>query len=458
MNAKKTAGIVVVLLIVFLTVSYLSYPLVGPDSGYYLSMAREFYSGKIYFVDIATSYNPLAVIVLGLPYLFQNSPDFRLSLLINFIVIWTSSYILFSILQKINNAKKDNLFYSLFFVLASLMLDGSQIMLEPISVFFQLTGLLLYLMYRDSEKYRYLFFAGITIALSFLSKQYGMFILAPIGIDILINRKAIFKKSAIMALGFLVPIGLFFLYLTGNGASFIESINYMLGRGIHYDRGNGTGINYSTSTYLIGFSAFIACNLYLLLVPVLLLKIRKNFDYKGLLFISVLPFSLLVLIPASYPHYFQYVLPYALMAFVYLLSITDSSRIRKFSTVAFAISILIMGIVAAVSYSRRDVKIDWQETFIKEVSAQIPKQSKVFIDGANPALYYLCDFQSINLKKIGFTFPGYFYPKTIVQYRESNSYLIVTKEALLSYKGLLDEFSGKEITIKNQTYHIIKME
>ena len=50
-----------------------------------------------------------------------------------------------AILQKITANKKENTFYALFFVLVSLLLDGSYLMLEPISVFFQLIGLLFYL-------------------------------------------------------------------------------------------------------------------------------------------------------------------------------------------------------------------------------------------------------------------------------------------------------------------------
>lgn len=457
MNVQKTARIVVIILIVFLTISYLSYPLMGPDSGYYLSMAREFYSGKIYFVDIATSYNPLAVIILGLPNLLIDSPDLRWSLLINFTVIWASSYILFSILQKINNAKKDNVFYSLFFVLCSLMLDGNQIMLEPISVFFQLTGLLFYLMYRDSEKTSYLFFAGIAIALSFLSKQYGLFILAPIGIDILINKKAIVKKAVVVALGFSIPVLLLLLYLKTNGICFTEFINYILGKGIHFDRGNGTGINYSASTYFIGFGIFIAYNLYVFLIPILCFKIRKSFDYKNGVFVLGLPFSFLVLAAASYAHYFQYVLPYALIALVFLVANTTFPS-NKFKELAFGFSIVIMTVVAGISFSRRQEKIDLQELSVKQFSAAIPKKSKVFIDGASPAYYYLCDFQSINLKQIGFTFPGYFYPKTIVKHMDSQSYLIVAKEAYPSYRSEVDDFPKREVSIFNQIYYIIKKE
>ena len=457
MDIKKTSLILVVIVIVFLSVSYLSYPLVGPDSGYYLATAREFYFGKVYFIDIATAYNPLAIIILGLPYLFSSHPDPRYSLTINLFVIWISAFVLYTILQKIKNNKKENTFYALFFVLVSLLLDGSYLMLEPISVFFQLLGLFLYLKNKDSNKYGYLFFAGAAFAFSFLSKQYGLFILAPIGIDILINKNQIAKKISLLAVGFIIPLSLFYFYLSCNGAHFSEFLNYILGSGIHLDKGNGTGINYNLLSYLIGFGVFAIYNLYVLFIPILVFKNRKSIDYKNLLFILLLPFSLLVLFSASYAHYFQYVLPYSLIAFAYLIA-TSKVQINKYKEVVFLISILIMISISVMSFTRKQEKIDLQVATLQQLSSVIPNKSEVYLDGISPAFYYLCDYKSIQLNTIGFTFPGYFFPKTIIQNMKKNSFLVVSKDAFFSYRSLVSSFSKKEITINEQTFFVIKKE
>lgn len=457
MNIKKLALFIVVVSIVFLSISYFSYPLVGADSGFYLAYSREFYNGNSYFIDIATSYNPLAIITLGIPFLFSTHPDPRFSLMINMFFIWMSSFVLFTILQKIKSNKTDNVFYALFFVLGTLLLDGSHLVLEPISVFFQLLGLLCYLLNKESNRYSYLFFAGIAIALSFLSKQYGLFILAPIGIDILLNKKEILKKSLLLGIGFIFPVALFYCYLSNNDASFIEFINYILGKGMHFDRGNSTGINYTITTYLIGFGLFLFYNLYVLLIPYLVIKNRNYLDSKNLLFIIILPFSLLVLVVASYAHYFQYVLPYSILAFVFLSQMT-TTPISKFKDVVFLISILIMSAISVLSFTRKQDKIDLQEEGIQQLSAVIPTNSEVYLDGISPAFYYLCDYKSIQLNTIAFTFPGYFYPKTIVQNMKKNSFLVVSKEAYLSYRSLVGTFSKKEITIKNQTFFVLKKE
>ncbi len=67
-NIKYSYGLV--LLILFVSITAFVYPLISADSGYYLANARDLYNGNKYFIDIATAYNPLSIIVIGLPFLF----------------------------------------------------------------------------------------------------------------------------------------------------------------------------------------------------------------------------------------------------------------------------------------------------------------------------------------------------------------------------------------------------
>jgi hypothetical protein len=62
------------------------FPLLGPDSGYYLAMMRDFYSGKAYFTEIATIYNPLSQLWFDLPFIASAHPDLRLPFLIFFYI------------------------------------------------------------------------------------------------------------------------------------------------------------------------------------------------------------------------------------------------------------------------------------------------------------------------------------------------------------------------------------
>lgn len=441
------------LLMVFLLFCYFSYPLLGPDSGFYLSYARGFYQGKIYFTEMAIAYNPLAIITLGFPMLFAENPDPRWSLLINMVFIVAAAFILHRILDHIRRDRQ-NVFYAWFFVLACLMLDGSHLVLEPVSVCYQLAGLLLYLNFKKSERKIYLVFAGLAFALSFLSKQYGLFILAPVGIDLLLSRKNMVKNTVLMALGFVVPIGLFYCYLSGHGVGPIDFIRHILGMGLQLDKGSGTGINYSLLTYLIGFGVFVAFNLYVLLLPGLLYKARRAFKIKNALYIIMLPFSLLVLVSATYAHYFLYVLPYGLIAFV---SLSDGSQARKwYSKAAFSISLILMASAAVFSFSGRQQKVDAQQQLRVQLNTAIPATSKVYLDGLSPAFYHLCGFESVKLEKIGYTFPGYFYPKTIVGAMPKGAYLLVSEDAYSSYRPLTAGFKKQPILLDNQPFLILK--
>jgi hypothetical protein len=431
------------------------YPLVSSDSGYYLSIARDFYNGQTYFIDIATVYNPLSILTLGSPYLFFNHPDSRLSLFINMFFLFLSAYILYLILKTISTNNKRNIFYSLFFLSGTLMLDGSHLMLETISVFFQLIGVLFYLKNKQSHSIIFMLFTGIAIALSFLSKQYGLFVLAPIGLDILINKKKIINKTIVLTLGFLIPISIFYFYLFKKGATISEFILYIFGKGLTLDAGNGTGTGYTFWTYSIGFVVFIAYNLYLLNCPRLLYSYFKQETKKNFFYLTLFPFSLLVLFLASYLHYFQYVLPYALIAFVFLTNkvLLPEKRIKNYLTFA---SLVLMCGISVYSFSTKNHKMILQQTAVDIVSNAVPKESKVYLLGPSPALYYLCNFNSIRSNKIGYTFPGYFYPKTIVANMETNSILILSKDWYSSYKDLTKGFQKKNITIDGEVYYILK--
>ena len=452
---KKVSLLILVSLLFFLTISDLLHQYIGTDSGYYLATARDFYNGKIYFIDIATPYNPLSIVILGIPFLFSDSPNPAFSLLINFIFIWGSAYFLFKILQRINKNDDANFFYSLFFVLVVLVLDGSQLMLEPISVFFQLLGLTFYLKSKESNKYHYLTIAGICFACSFLAKQYGLFILAPIGIDILLSKRAVLKRIFFIGIGFFLSILSFYCYLACNGATFYEFVNYIMGMGVKLDTRNRTGINYSLLLLLLAILKFLILNLYLVLIPVLIFLKKKNIESKDYLFVLLFPFSLLIFLSAYYAHYFQYVLPYGLIAFVILLRNMDHNW-QKLKSILFLISIIITGSISIISYSKKRAKIDFQEKFAKVLNENIPLNSKVYLDGPSPAFYFLCHFNSINSNVIGYTFPGYFYPKTIVKHLDDNDFLVVSQNKYSLYKKWLQHYKIKKIMINEKCFFVIK--
>ncbi|WP_306352884.1 ArnT family glycosyltransferase [Flavobacterium sp. '19STA2R22 D10 B1'] len=455
-NIHLNTGLIILLsiTIVAFLVNFTLYPFVGYDSGYYLSIIREVYHGKVYFTDIAIPYNPLSILLIGIPQLFSEHPDFRFHLLVNIITIIASAGIFYKILGYYNKDWRLKTIFSLLYVAISLTLDGNHLMLEPLSIFFQLLGLLFYLQYRNTARFQNLWITGFCIGLSFLAKQYGLFILLPIGVDILLRKKHILKETFSIGITLLLPILLLWIYYITKGVSLSEFIHYILGKGVHFDVGVGTGVDQKLS-----FSTFkhtIYRNPYILLVPILFF-----FNYKKITkenyFIILLPIaSFSVLLLAAYDHYFQYIIPYYLLLFVYAISIIDK---KKWNLIILLILIFTTIRIMSMGYKQfrnNEIEFNTQKKEVQIIKALVPEQSEVYLDGVSPALYYLCDFKSIQLKKIGFTFPGYFYPETIINNMNSGAYLIVSEEHQSQYDVFLQQAIKTPLTLNDKKFFIYK--
>jgi hypothetical protein len=441
---------------IYILYNYFAYSLIGWDSGYYMSVGQQIKEGKKYYIDIATSYNPLAILILSIPFIFTDFPDIRFSLFINVVFMVFNALLFYKIISKFSSDKLLNILFSILLFYNFLILDGCDIMLEAISIFFQLLCLNLYLKHK-----KYIFFCGLCIGFSFLSKQYGLFIYLPIIIHFLFNKNSLFnskiKAFVLLHLGILLSIIPVFGFLYFNNLTIYESINYLLGKSVKLDYGTGTGNNYDYKTFVETFNYFKKHNYYILALPILftIALIKKNnisFFYY-LLFIS----STSVLLFASYPHYYQYITPYLLFLLLFLLK----KIINKMVFLIFILSVLYSLIPAHKNFMYwekiRQNRIIEQNKLSVLLNNFIPKNSHVYIDGESPGLYYFNQYQSINLKKVGYTFPGFFKESTLINYANTNSYFIVSKEVLTKYKNHLHKFDIKKFNLDDREIYILKL-
>lgn len=445
------------LLSAILLISFMASPTIGLDSGFYLAICREFYSGKVYFHEIGIPYTPLSIITFGIPFLFDDMPNYRWHLLINVLITIGSSFVFYGILKRISSNKSRNIFFASIFILLSFIFDGRHLMLEPLSVFFQLLALYFYLNFREQDTFKNLFLSGITICLAFLSKQYGLFILLPIAADLILHKKEKLKSILLLSVGMLIPLVLFFGYLSSYGVSFIEFLKFLLGKGTEFDNGNGTAINASNTSHLIELLYFILFNLYWLVIPALLVLYIKVLDRKKLLFILLFLSSLIVLKFATYFHYFLYVVPYSLILFAYLFSFSNHKNVNLVSYILLGGSFCFWTLYIGLTLKNGNQSyINKQQEEIKILNSHIPEKSKVYLDGPSPALYYLCDFQSINLKRISFIFPDYFFPKSIANNMGSGAYIVTPMKKQETYENLLEEELVKKIVLGGKEYVILR--
>ena len=443
-NFKIQSGVLVLAIIALIT-TFLSFPYLSNDCGYYLNVMRDLYNGNIYFKDIAIPYNPLGILILSLPKLLIESPDSRLHLLINFAAILTSTILLLKLLNTLSPNRKVNRFLSLLFLALCLIYDGAFLMLEPISILFQLLALKFYLTFRVTLNLKKIYLVGLFLGLGFLTKQYALFLLLPIGVDLLLKGKYAIKSIAILSIGVMTPILLLYFYYAFHDTSSIQYLNYILGKGVDLDIGNGTGIKEKLNT--TGLINFLICSIFIALTPTLIKKLKPNLSDK--IFFILLPISALsVFLFATYYHYFQYLFPYTLILFAFALNKNALTLNKYLLPSAFLISSLMVIALSVKSVTGQKKYFERQaynEKLLKEV---IPEKSKVYLSGIRPAFYYLGDFNSIKLDKIGYSFPGYFYPETVIKYMDKDSYLVLTEDYLKDYSMYLELFNQQIIEFR----------
>ena len=442
-------GITIALLIVFFSFPFISY-----DGGYYLSVIREMYSGQEYFKDIASPYNPLALIVLGIPHKLMASPSFATHLAINIGAILGSGFILYKIIKLLLPQKSIALLLALLFVVTTLNFDGNLIMLEPISVMLQLIGCYCYIKVRDREnQYLMWFLFGCFTGFAFLAKQFALFILLPVGVDLMLQRKQFIQKCITMGLGLVFPILLFYLYYASLGTSLQEFISYILGKSVALDQGVGTGlIDKVNTTNLINF---LIAHIFVLWVPFLL----RNTPLKQQLFfilLAIAPCS--VLLFATYDHYFQYISPYFILLFAFALSLNSLEEL-KLKLPFNATIIIAMGMLLFLGFKSGNRQIQdhkMQQAAAAIIKDNVPEKAAVYFCRLSPAYYYLGNYQSIQLNKIGFIYPEYFFPETVLNVIPSGAYLVLTEDYVEKYKAHSHLFEKHTIQLNNRNVYIYK--
>ncbi len=438
-------SIFLIIILIVTAVVFLVFPFISHDSGYYLSMMREMHAGNLYFKDIASPYNPMAIALMSLSFLFSPTYSFEISLFINLIAITTSGFVLYKIMGFINKKKPLNLFLSLSFIALCFIYDGNHLMLEPFSVLFQLVALYFYLKFKTTNISVLIFVSGLCIAFSFLSKQYGLFILLPIGIDLLLSKKInqISKSVLLLTLGILLPITLMFMYYLTFGIEFFEFLEFILGQGVKLDSGFGTGLH-TTFKFRHLLNAFLYAPL-VFLIPVLIFKIKRS---KDLLFYSLLVISSLSpFLFGVYDHYYQYIFAYFILFLAHCLTFSNI----KIPKTIFMI-VLFFGVVKTSFKLISEIKHQVEDSNIQQknklvLKDVIPQKSTVYLSGISPAFYFIGHYKSINLNRIGFSFPGYFYPQTIIDQLEKGDYLLLTEDYNEDYKNYFHLFNINKSSI-----------
>ena len=432
---------------------YLRYPFLGNDDGFYLSVIRELKAGKTYFTEIGISYNPLAIFIMGIPSFIFNYSSSQGALIINFLAFIGVTLIFYKIARSFSIEKSLALLFSFLLFLYLLFLDGGYVMLEPITLLFQISSLGLFLKYTKGLKRVHLVLSGVLLGLGFLSKQYALFLLLPFFYYFIINRKI--KAAIYFSIGAIFPVVILASFYVFKGVHINQFVAYLLGYGVEIDQGHGTGYARKiVNIKRIKEYAFI--NAVFLIIPYILYKVKIKNQIN--IFYVLLPISSLsILYFADYKHYFQLIIPFFMICLVYLISKYTIILKSKFFIVFLLVSILSLTFYSRKNVLTREVYYEWQQEDAKVVKKIIEKNSTVYLSGLSPAYYHIGIYKSISLSKIGYGFPGAFYPETIISLLKKDEYLVLNSEYEEKYSSFMDLFYlKKRVNLKFGDYYILK--
>ena len=386
---------------------------IGLDGGFYLAVARNLWEDGYNYFDIASSYNPLGIMILGLPNLLLDNPV-QINYLLYFFILIIDTILFYHVCVYYRKDQPQSLLISAVFLLYALLLDGHLIILEPIQLLFIFISILF------THRKQYLL-VGLTLFCAFLTKQYSLALIVPICLIIIQEGNAAKQKliqlTSVCFIFFAALVAFYWLYAPM--FSFEYYLLRLLGqvpqmKGI-LSNTIGTGEGYNITVFAKTLFKII---LFFPLMWLPLITFQKNKANFNLL-ITILSFSS-VFIFAAYYHYFLLILPWMLILLHQNLDL-NKIKIHRF----FYILILLPTLFLFLKTARNKYIISVQENALSEtLKSYIPKDSKVYIVNLSMAQYAHCDFNSIDNNTIGYTFPNVIKKEAILSAMTSGSFLI----------------------------------
>ncbi len=413
------ANILLMLISVVSAYFVISYSSVNIDSAYYLSTSRFISDGYIPFKELMLTYPPLCFYFLSIVYNLYKHADYQTMLTFVAGVKLLDSALVYFISRKFGNQWNSSFFIAIVYFLSTLVYEGNSILLENFVIFFHLISILCLL---SSRHRTYLYgVAGLSVALSFLCKQYGLFILPAVGVYLLledISPKKKILRCALFFFGFLVPIYSFILYYTLKGVTY-EYILFSL-------NGQGYGERSFYSLLYGSWTIIIRNGLFLFAIP-FILYFKRGFDATFWFILVALLGSFSPLYFNFFGHYFLLILPFLFLLKAYIIRYWNYYELPKFIRAGLAVTIALSFIVIvfknikeniiAIDKDSKEKQIAISKIIMKEIS-----QDNNVMCYSQSQYNYLCNFKPLEAKYGGFMMPGFNYEVNKAEFSRFISY------------------------------------
>ena len=413
------------------------------DGGFYLHLS-EFISKNPNDI-IMIGYTPVAISIWTLLYYLFPNISYEPALLLSVFILLINSFALTKILSLIKNFKTYELqFIFWLYMLLQFTMDGTSIILEPLTMMFCLASVYLIL---KNKNLTYVIAAGAMCSLSFMTKHYGAASLGVIVFVIFKNQNSkvnlnFIYQSLLLLLSFLVIT--VFIYVT--------NVYFLFSKVVSPELIFQTSLSYgnqSISTGMFNFTKGLFQFLPILLTPILFFKNIMRLKGLQLGLIGVLAF-----LPAfyfkQYHHYYLLILPFVLLAFaITTFSIFNSTKEKLKVIISILIIILTVASNIRTMVLSEQISKQEQRDISSKIAKLIPQNSTVFISNSRLQPYrFLNKLNGPLMTEYGLGFPSNYSTEIQNKMIKNSDYLLYSEK----YRG----GRAKLIGIINKSIYVYK--
>lgn len=382
---------------------------IGVDTGIILKEMESIAEGYVPYKTMHLNYPPLFFyLMVGLKKLF-NVPYgyYAFYLTIHNAMLLGAGYFIYLLSRFFGGRKMLSFLTMCSFIIIIIWHQGCMVLFEVPSMFWGLLATC-FIMQRREKKNRVII-GGFLSSLSFLTKQFGA---AFIGINVylLLSNELDRKKNLLYyIIGVAIPI--VFIYLWG-GMDFIESILFNgYGTTNNALAGEDTSIKTKMTHIFLGWNDLVStCPIVLILFLSIFTKTRsENNIFLGYCILGMILFSFqFYFVYPCAPHYFQYFVPYAVLALPLIFSARTPNFVRYIALCIFSYTI-VKGVIISfyspiMNYREYSSFKNRQICNSKIIKRQVRNDETVWIANTDLLMYYyLVDAKTPNMKEVGYS-------------------------------------------------------
>ena len=382
------------------------------DSAYYICTAERIAEGFVPYTDLGyLGYTPLWFYIEAIWKMLFHIPNgvYWPYLILFYVFQIAGAYFLYRLVRSLDINKYIALFSAWLYLLMAHWLDGNAVLLEVPSITFCILACWLVVDFKDKNYWHYLWI-GCLAACSFLVKQYGLGTFVLCIYLMLFISKANWKQHIAFIAGYILPI-VVCLFVWGD--AFVSHVIFG-GYGTQTAIDAGRDVTIATKLSFIfenlNYFCYMVCPMVYFGWMFAINSYRQG-RLAHLIFVycGILGFSLSFYFSGGQLHYYQNLLPFAVLLIAELLHITKNS---KWGYVVYVLIAWIMMVSTYKTYHNRVYKQYVKGTqraeqllLAQDVSPYIRSGEKLFVvHGGLYHLYFTSNLLPPNMETNGYSF------------------------------------------------------